>query len=138
MVLHHQILFSLAIIAIAEAILIRISTEQVWSLLRVAPRFLKLFTSSNFWSFMPICALMLFVLLVVTLLFSVLTSIPYAVALYESVGEVLKFTTAATHKIEVVGKSQAAYGPSTNGNGCEQSKRSAIFGSWRDPREIEE
>ena len=47
--------------------------------------------------------------LVTILLFSVLTSIPYAVAVsYESVGEVLKFTTAAAHKIDVVG----------DGDGC--------------------
>ena len=45
MVLHHQILFSLAI---AEAILIWTSTKQVPPLHRVAPRYLKLVTSSNF------------------------------------------------------------------------------------------
>ena len=48
---------------------------------------------------------LMFMLLIVILLFSVLTSIPYAVALFESVGEVLKFTIAAAHKIDVVGKS---------------------------------
>ena len=79
MVLHHQILFSLAIAAIAEAIQMQTSAEQVPSLHRVAPRNLKLITSSNFWPFMLICALMLFVLLVMILFFSVLTSIPYAV-----------------------------------------------------------
>ena len=47
-VLHRQILFSLATAAIAEAILIRTSTEQVPSLHRIAPRYLKLVTSSNF------------------------------------------------------------------------------------------
>ena len=47
---------------------------------------------------------MLSVLLVMILLFSVLTSIPYAVALSESVGEVLKFTIAAAHKINVISK----------------------------------
>ena len=42
MVLHRQILFSLAIVAIAKAILIRNSAEQVPSLHRAAPRCLKL------------------------------------------------------------------------------------------------
>ena len=37
---------------------------------------------------------MLIALLVMILLFSVLTSVPYAVAVCESVGEVLKFTMA--------------------------------------------
>ena len=59
----------------------QISTEQVPFLHRVAPRYLKLVTSSNFWPFMLIFALMLFMLLVMILLFSVLTSIPYAIAL---------------------------------------------------------
>ena len=76
--LHRHILFSLVI---AEAILMRTSAEQVPSLHRVAPRYLKLVTSSNFWPFMLISALTLFVLFVMSLLFSVLISIPYAVAL---------------------------------------------------------
>ena len=60
---------------------------------------------------------MLFVVLVMILLFSVLTSIPYDVA--QSVGEVLKFIIAAAHKLDVVGKSELAYyGPPTNGNAC--------------------
>ena len=46
-----QILFNLAIAAIAEAILMRISAEKVAYLHRVAPRYLKLITSSNFWPF---------------------------------------------------------------------------------------
>ena len=51
-------------------------------LYRVAPKYLKLVTSSNFGTFMLISALLLFVLLVMILLFfSVLTSFPYAVAL---------------------------------------------------------
>ena len=54
---------------------------------------------------MLISALMLFVLFVMIFLFSVLTFFPYAVALSTmSVGEVLRFTTAATHKINVVSK----------------------------------
>ena len=61
-VLHRPILFSLAIAAIAEAILMRTSAEQVPSLHKVAPRYWKLVASSNFWPFMLISALM-FVLL---------------------------------------------------------------------------
>ena len=81
MVLHRQILFSLAN---AEAILKRISAEQVPCLHRVTRRYLNLVTSSNFWLFLLISALMLFVLLIMVLLFSVMTSIPYAVALSAS------------------------------------------------------
>ena len=103
MVLHCQILFSLAIAAIAEAILMRTSTEQVPSLHRVAPRYLKLVTFSNFWPFMLISTLIFFNPLVMVLLLSVLTSICRC-SVYESVGEVLKFTTAAAHKIDVLGK----------------------------------
>ena len=104
MVLHRQILFTLAIAAIAEEILMRISAEQVPSLHKVAPRYLKLVISSNFWPFLLISSLMLFVLsviaqrwcnplwltglraptIVIALLFSVLTSIPYVVALSTS------------------------------------------------------
>ena len=73
MVLHCQILFSLAI---AEAILMQTSAEQVPSLHRVAPRYLELVTSCNFWLFKLISALMLFMLLVMIFLFSVLISIP--------------------------------------------------------------
>ena len=48
---------------------------------RVAPRYLKMVTSSNFWPLMLISALILFVLLVMILLFSVLISGVHAVAL---------------------------------------------------------
>ena len=58
--------------------------EQVPSLRRVGPRYLKLVVSSNVSPFMLIYVLMLFVLLVMILLFPVLTSIPYAVALSTS------------------------------------------------------
>ena len=51
LILHRQILFSLAIAAIVEAILMRTSAEQVPSLHRVAPRYLKLVTHPNFWLF---------------------------------------------------------------------------------------
>ena len=81
MVLHHPIPFSLAIAAIAEAIPMRTSDEQVPTLHRAALRYMKLGTSSNCWPFMLLSALMLFMLLVMIFLFSVLTSIPYAVAL---------------------------------------------------------
>ena len=48
MVVHRQILFSLAIAAISEAILMRTSAEQVPFLHWVAPRYLQLVISSNF------------------------------------------------------------------------------------------
>ena len=54
MVLLRQILFNLAI---AEEVLMRISAEQWPFLYRVAPRHLKLITSSNFWPLMLISAL---------------------------------------------------------------------------------
>ena len=57
MVLHHQILFSLTIAAIAEAILMWIFAEQVPSMHRVAPRYLKLVTSSNFSTTFPLSCL---------------------------------------------------------------------------------
>ena len=60
-----------------------IPAEQVLSSHRVAPKHLKLVTSSNFCQFMLISALM-FVLLVMTLIYSVLTSVPYALALSTS------------------------------------------------------
>ena len=50
----------------------QISAEQVPSLHRVAPSYLKLVASSSFWLFMLIPALMFFVLLVIILLCSVL------------------------------------------------------------------
>ena len=106
MVLHRQILFSLTIAAIAEVILKRISAQQLPSLHRVAPRYLKLVTSSNFWLFMlNIIYLQGCCLMVIILLFSVLTSIPYADGLHNKfVGEILKFTIAVAHKINVVGE----------------------------------
>ena len=63
------------------ATLMPISAEQVPSLHRLAPRHFKLVTPFYFWPFVPMSALMLFMQLVMILLFSVLTSIPYAVAL---------------------------------------------------------
>ena len=72
MVLYRQILFNLAI---AEAILLRISAQQVPPLHRVAPKYLRLVTSSNFWPFTLISAQMLSVLLVMIFHFPVLTPI---------------------------------------------------------------
>ena len=67
--------------AITDAIQTRISAAQMSSLHRVAPMYLKLVTASNFRPYMLAYALMSFVLLVITLLFSLLTSIPCALAL---------------------------------------------------------
>ena len=104
MVLYRPIVISLVIAAIAEAVWIRTTAEQVPSLHRLAPSYLELVTSANFWSFVLIAALMLFVLLVMILLFSVCCC-----SVYESVGEILKFTIAVAHKIDVVSKSEVAY-----------------------------
>ena len=90
MLLHHHVLFSLAIAVIAEGIFMWTSDQQVPSLHRVALRYLKLVTFSNFWLFMHGSAsawdqdLMLFMLLVMILFFSVLTSIQHAIALSTS------------------------------------------------------
>ena len=62
MVLHRQILFSLAIDAIAETILKRTSAEHVPFLHRLVPRYLKLVIFSNFWPCMPTSALTLQIL----------------------------------------------------------------------------
>ena len=80
MVLVQQILFNLAIAAIAEATMMRVSAEQVPFLHRVALRYLKLLTSFNFKPFILISKLTSFLLLVVILLFSVPTSNPCALA----------------------------------------------------------
>ena len=72
-----KILFSLAI---AEAILMQTSDQQVPPLQRITPRYLNLVTS-NFWLFMLISALMLFSLFIMILLFSVLTSNPCAMSM---------------------------------------------------------
>ena len=57
-----------------------IFAEKVPPLHRVAPRNLEPVTSYNWWPFLVISALMLFLVLII-LLVSVLTSIPYALAL---------------------------------------------------------
>ena len=79
--LHCQILFNLATATNAETILIQISAEQVSSLHRVAPKYFKFVTSSKLWPLILISALMLFVLLIMILLLSVLTSLRDALAL---------------------------------------------------------
>ena len=98
MVLHRQILFSLAIAAIAKAILMRISAAQVPSLHRVSPRYLKLVITSYFWTLIRTVGHDL------ALFCADFRSI-CGCCVYEPVGEVLKFKTAAAHKIDVVGKS---------------------------------
>ena len=55
--------------------------------------------------------------LVMILLFDMLTSILHAFALSTSLLRVLKVTIPAAHKTTVIGESQIAYGPSTDGNG---------------------
>ena len=70
-----QILFTLAITVVAEVILKQISAKQVPPLDSAAPRYLILVTS-NFWPFTVKSALKLFLLLVMILLVSVLTSVP--------------------------------------------------------------
>ena len=106
MALHCHILFSLAITAIARAILTRTSAEQVPSLHRVAPRYLKLVT--------PLWLLAVHA----NICTDVVRGVGHDLALffcadfhstclcsvYKSVGDVLKFTVAAAHKIDVVGK----------------------------------
>ena len=76
---------NLATTAIAEAILTQVSAKQVPHLHRVVPKHLKLITFSNIWPFMQISAMTLFLLLVMILFFSVLTtSVTYAIALSTS------------------------------------------------------
>ena len=50
MVLYRQILFSLAVTGIAESFLMWTSAEQVPSLHKVVPKYVKLVNSSNFYS----------------------------------------------------------------------------------------
>ena len=95
----------MAIAAIAEAILMRNCAEQLSSLRRFAPWCLRLVASSNFWPLILLSAPMLFVLLVLILLFFGVdfhSMCPCSV--YKYVGEVLKFSIAATQKTDVVGE----------------------------------
>ena len=67
---------------------------------------------------MLISALFLLVLLVMILLFSALTfALLCPCSVYQSVGQVSKFSIAAAHKVDVVGESLTAFGPSTKGDG---------------------
>ena len=68
-----QLIIVHKLLAVIVAILMQTSAEQVPSLHGVAPRYVKLVISTNFWPFMIISALMLFVLLVMILLFPVLS-----------------------------------------------------------------
>ena len=72
---------------------------------RVAQRYLKVVISSNLWPFMLIPALMFVLLVMILLLFCADFHFICPCSVYESVGEVLKFTIAAARKTEVVGKS---------------------------------
>ena len=97
MVSHHQILLSLAI---AEAILMRTSAEQVPSLHRVPPRYFKLVTPSNFWPFMLLIST--HVVCAVSHDFALFCADSHSIcrcSVYESVGEVLKFTISFTSSI---------------------------------------
>ncbi|KAH3833842.1 hypothetical protein DPMN_107158 [Dreissena polymorpha] len=91
-----QNLFSLAIGAVGIAI--RTSAVLVPSLDRIAPRYLKLVTYSNFSSFMVMSVLVLVVLFTMIFDFSVLTSIPYT----------------CTHKANFISESQFGDGSSTD------------------------
>ena len=79
-----QILFSLAMLAVAMASLILISAVERPSFVSVAPRYLKAITSSSCWPFMLICTVDLSPLLTMTLLFSLLISMPYSRALFDN------------------------------------------------------
>ena len=119
MVLLGHILFNLAVAAVAEAILMPITSERMPFLYRVASKYLELVTSSNFWPFMLI----------------ICTDVARAVgrdlalfcadfhsirtrSFYESFGEVLKFTLVFALTIDVVGEWEVAYWPTTNADGC--------------------
>ena len=83
MLLFHT-LVSLAITAVAAAICIWISVLQVPSFVRVAPKYLKLDTSSSFMPSIMMLTLALFVLFTITSDFAVLISIPYALGVATS------------------------------------------------------
>ena len=92
--LHRQILLNMALAAIAEAILMRTSAEQVPFLHRVAPWCLKPVTSN----FGPnIFADVVRAVGQDLVLFCADFHSICRCFVYESVGEILKFTTAAAH-----------------------------------------
>ena len=80
------------------------SAEQVPSLHRVAPRYMKVVSFSDFWLFMVISALVCAVDHDLAAFCADFHPICHC-SVYESVGVVLKFTIAASHKINVIGKS---------------------------------
>ena len=109
MLLFHT-LVSLAITAVAVAIHIWISVLQVPSFVRVAPKYLKLDTSSSFLPSIMMLTLALFVLFTITLDFTVLISIPYALAvamslLVSSCSSLLlpamRSISSAKHKLQI-------------------------------------
>ena len=95
MVLHHQILSSLAIAANAEAILMQTSAEQVPSLNRVARRYLKLVVSCDFWSHANIFTDIFRAVGDDLALFCADFSSMWRCPVYESVSEDLELTIAA-------------------------------------------
>ena len=72
---------------------------------RVAPRYLKLVTSSNFWPFMLIGTNVVCAVGHDLALFCADIHFICCCFVYKSVGEILKFIIAATYKIDVVSKS---------------------------------
>ena len=105
-VLHCQILFSLAVAAIANTILDRATAAQVLFLQRVAP---QLHETGHLLSLLAVHP---------SICTDVVRAVGHDLALfcadflsicrcsvYESVDEAFKFTIAAAHKIDVVGKS---------------------------------
>ena len=80
MLLLHTLL-SLAIAAVAMAILMRISSVHVPSWYKVTHNYSKFDTSSRGVPFVVMVTLMLFLLFTMILDFSVLTSVPYAMVL---------------------------------------------------------
>ena len=122
MVLLHQIRFNLAIAVTAESILMQISAEQVSSLQGIVPRYLQLVTFWNLWPFMML-ALMLFELLVCILLFSMLTLIPFALALLALSMSLLVRSWSSPFLLPIRSVSSVncrlhIYGPASNGYGC--------------------
>ena len=74
-------------LAVAMASLILISAVERQSFVSVAPMYLKAITSSSCWPFMLICTFVLSPLLTMTLLFSLLISMPYSRALFDNLSQ---------------------------------------------------
>ena len=79
-----KILFNLVMLAVAMVVLVLISKLELPSFVSVAPRYLKAVISSSCWPFMLTCAAVFTPQLTITLLFSLLTLMPYAQALFDS------------------------------------------------------